>query len=99
MRTIRSDFISVTRPWIEKIEVTKDLKPLRKAMFFLFIKKLANWDHDISDEDFGTILKKHIPSLRDEIFSSPIGGKKVREDIWRRLLWMEMTIDALSDRR
>ncbi|AGS81124.1 hypothetical protein [Caulobacter phage Cr30] len=69
-------------PFIEKVQETKDLKPIRKAEWFL---KLCTLDEE-------TVSIKQIETLQNEICLSNIGGKKVRTDAFRRLEFIKLGI-------
>lgn len=70
------------KPFIEKVQETKDLKPIRKA----------DWFQELCSLDIETISAKQIEKLKDTIFLSDVGGKKVREDAWRRLEFIRLGI-------
>jgi hypothetical protein len=102
-RTLKTDFLTVTRPWLEKVANTKDLKPLRKADWKLAIDALVAAMHEItsllpeltdtqSDFVIGPLLEGTLPQIRSKIITSNVGGKAIRQDIWRRLLWIEITM-------
>lgn len=93
MATEASLFATLVRPWIEKVEETKDLKPLRKADYFHDVKSLvgATQHCHAHDDVVIAMIRLDLPSLMDRIVLSDIGGKKMREDLWRRLkYWMLM---------
>lgn len=81
-------FMTVTKPFIERVESTKDMKPIRKALWFRDLIGIRDPSAiaDLDTKSFGAILC----NIRDSIIKSDIGGKTTRADIWRRLLWVEI---------
>lgn len=94
-RDLLTDFRSVIRPWVQRIENTKDLKPVRKSEIFRFVKITEETlidptrmsIHDPIDE-----LLDSVRSIQEVAVADTTVGKKVREDIFRRMKWMEFTI-------
>lgn len=79
---------SIIRPWLEKVQNTKDLKPLRKSLLVDKLKTLV----EESEEQTNSQLLLKFKELEKDIFSIP-QFKKVREDIWRRLLFLKIRIE------
>lgn len=73
-------FRTAVKTRVEQVENTKDLKPIRKADWFLEIKR------HLQDED-----EFDLQPLLDMIFRSDIGGKKMREDFWRSIKFVQMS--------
>ena len=94
-RPIANDFLTVTKPFVDKVMATKDLKTVRTAQWFKRLTALRGivnmLEADRKTAALGAMLL--IPALRQEIAESDIGGKAIRADIWRRLIWIELTIN------
>jgi hypothetical protein len=89
--TIGLDFVVICNHWLKRVGETKDLKPLRKEPFKLQLEKIMSV---MSDDDLKNrvILLATLPYLKEDITQSKAGARKIREDLWRRLLYIEMLL-------
>lgn len=80
---VEQKFLIITEPWLTKVGSTKDLKTLRKADFTFALQELR---HKV----YGDILTKDaVVNIKTMLLKSTIGFKPVREDLFRRLVWIE----------
>lgn len=72
---------------ITKINTTKDLKPIRQSSWFRDLCDLVNW-FEVGGQLTGHVQVTVIGDLMDNLATTTIGGRALRLDVWRRLLFL-----------